>query len=203
MSQTQLIITNSTTGRVKLYLTLGATPGSVQDVSKIPFVSNPISGKPLQGYFYLDAGESTKPYAPTAGIGVNGNISFDSPPINCATTEFPLAVNLAEFILNNGYQGSGSQETIDISGVAGTNAQFSYEMSGGTTWNAGSTEPKVTSFKNESIGNNYGKVGVYPYLCDIYVQEVLLLHIVLQHQQVRQILLHLKKMQFVMYNATL
>ena len=167
MSQTSIVITNGTTETATLYLTLGATTGSVKDVSKIPFVTNPIAKKPLQGYFTLAAGESTAPYAPTAGEGINGNISLDSPPINCPTTDFPIAVNLAEFILNNGYQAGNPQETLDISGVAGTNAQYEYSMTGGGVWNASAQYPNVTSFENKTIGNNVGQIGVYPYSCDV------------------------------------
>jgi len=167
MTQTSIVITNDTTETVTLYLTLGATTGSVSDVANIPFVTNPIPNKPLQGSFTLAAGASTAPYAPTAGVGINGNISLDTPPLNCSTPNFPLAVNLAEFILNNGYQAGTPQETIDISGVAGTNAQYAYSMTGGGAWNAGPQYPHVTSFENNSIGNNVGQVGVYPYACDV------------------------------------
>ena len=167
MSQTNIVITNGTLETVTLYLTLGSTPGSVQDVSLIPFVTNPIAKKPLQGYFTLAAGESTAPYAPKAGEGINGNISLDSPPLNCPTADFPLAVNLAEFILNNGYQAGIPQETLDISGVAGTNAQFQFDMENGGTWNANSDNKNITSFINNSIGNNVGRIGVFPYACDV------------------------------------
>ncbi len=172
MSQTNIVIKNDTSETVTLYLTLGATTGSVQDVSLIPFVTNPIAKKPLQGYFTLAAGASTAPYAPKPGEGINGNISLDSPPLNCPTTDFPLAVNLAEFILNNGYQTGIPQETLDISGVAGTNAQYEYTMQGGGAWNASVQHANVTTFENKSIGNNVGQIGVYPYACDICTASV-------------------------------
>ena len=167
MSQTNIVITNGTSETVTLFLTLGATPGCIQDVSQIPFVTNPIKGKPLQGSFSLGPGKSTASYSPSAGVGINGNLSLDSPPLNCPTKEFPLVVNLAEFILNNGFQSGTPQETLDISGVAGTNAQYEYNMQGGGKWNAGASHKNVTSFKNKSLGNNVGQVGVYPFACDI------------------------------------
>ena len=58
---------------------------------------------------------ATKAYASPQGQGISGNFAFDSPPLNYPTGEYRNGINLAEFILNNSFQGSGAQETLDIS----------------------------------------------------------------------------------------
>lgn len=161
--QTTLELTNGTEQDVPVYLTLGATPGCVQNVADVPFVAN-VSNK-LQGWFTL-APHASVSYIPPAGVGINGNFSFGTPPINCPTDAFPNGVNLAEFILNNGFQGPGAQETIDISAVAGVSAFIQFSMTGGGAWNAGATEPNVTGFQNEGLYENCGRIGVFPYGCD-------------------------------------
>ncbi len=120
---------------------------------------------PLQGWFFLPGG-ATKAYAPPQGQGINGNFTFGSPPLNCPTEQYRSGINLAEFILNNSFQGSGAQELIDISCVPGTNALIAFAMSGGGTWNAGSSQPNVSQFANKPLGQNTGLVGVYPCGCD-------------------------------------
>ncbi|HEX8072450.1 MAG TPA: hypothetical protein VF546_21060 [Pyrinomonadaceae bacterium] len=167
-NQTALELTNGTGQEVQVFLTLGATPGCVQNVADIPFVTNVVNT--LQGSFTLAANGSVS-YTPPAGVGVNGNFSFGTPPINCPTDAFPDGVNLAEFILNNSFQGPGAQETIDISAVAGVNAFLKFSMTGGGVWNAGSTEPNVTEFENKGLHDNCGQVGVYPYGCDNCTQR--------------------------------
>ena len=162
-TQTKLEVRNDTNADVVVYLTLGATPGCVRNVREIPFVAHVIHS--LQGWFVLKSKESVS-YTPPEGVGINGNFAFGTPPLNCPTTEFVWGVNLAEFILNNGFQGAGAQETIDISAVAGTNCTIRFEMSGGGVWNAGSTYPVVNHFENKFLGKNVGQVGVYPYGCD-------------------------------------
>ena len=163
MSQTEITIKNAMSESATVYITLGATSGCVQNVGDIPFVTNVLS--PLQGYFTLGTNDSVS-YTPPAGTGINGNFSVNTPPLNCQTTEFPSGVNLAEFILNNSFQAGNPQETIDISGVAGTNALFEFTLSGGGAWNAGKAHQNVTNFANQSIGNNVKQVGVFPYGCD-------------------------------------
>lgn len=174
MSQTQLTIVNGTDEKIKLYLTLGATLGCIQDVKDIPFITGHIPDNNLQGYFELDRkGKSDRvKYTPPLGMGINGNVTLDGPPINCADVAFPSGVNLAEFILNNSFQSGNPQETIDISCVPGANALFEFSMQGGGNWNAGSLDPNVTSFENGSLGNNLGKVGVFPFGCDDCTRSV-------------------------------
>ena len=160
---TRLKVLNATSNELQVYITLGAVDCCLQKVSEIPFVTHVIND--LQGSFTLPAWGGVD-YAPPSGTGISGNLCFGSPPINCPTPQFPSGVNLAEFILNNGFEGSHAQETIDISCVAGANALISYSLSGGGKWNAGPTQPAVASFANKSIGENTGLVGVFPYGCD-------------------------------------
>jgi hypothetical protein len=119
----------------------------------------------LQGWFLLADG-MTKAYAPPQGQGVSGNFAFGSPPLNCPTNEYTNGINLAEFILNNSFQGPGAQETIDISCVAGANALIAFAMSGGGGWNAGDSQPAVSQFANKPLDQNTGLVGVFPCGCD-------------------------------------
>jgi hypothetical protein len=167
-NQTALELTNGTDKGVQVYLTLGATPGCIQNVADIPFVTTVVNK--LQGWFTL-ASQGSVSYTPPAGVGVNGNFAFGTPPINCPTDQYPNGVNLAEFILNNGFQGPGAQETIDISAVAGVNSYLKFSMTGGGVWNAGQTEPSVTEFENKGLKENCGQVGVYPYGCDNCTQR--------------------------------
>jgi len=163
MSQTELTIINLSGTPVQVYLTLGATHGCVKNVAGISFVTNQVNA--LQGWFILNPGASAS-YTPPEGEGINGNFTFGSPPLNCPTTEYRNGINLAEFILNNSFQGPGAQETIDISCVPGANALIGFALNGGGPWNAGSTKPNVTQFANTALGGNTGLVGVYPCGCD-------------------------------------
>ena len=162
-TQSTLKITNRSGTDVKVYLTLGAVPGCVQDVKAVPFVTDPVNT--LQGWFMLAKGASAT-YTPPQGQGTSGNFAFGSPPLNCPTTEYRNGINLAEFMLNNSFQGSGAQETIDISCVAGANALIAFAMTGGGVWNAGSTQPNVSQFACKALGKNTGLVGVFPCGCD-------------------------------------
>jgi len=168
-SQTVLELTNATDQDVQVYITLDATPGCIQNVADLTFVTNSVNN--LQGWFTL-APNGLVSYIPPEGVGVNGNFAFGTLPINCPTDAFPNGVNLAEFILNNSFQGLGAQETIDISAVAGVNCYIQFSMSGGGAWNAGATEPNVTEFENKSLNDNCGQVGVYPYGCDDCTRRV-------------------------------
>ena len=168
-NQTALQLMNDTDQQVEVFITLGATPGCIQNVKDIPFVTNTLPGNNLQGSFILDKkGEAggCVSYTPPAGVGINGNFAFGTPPLNCPPQAFPNGVNLAEFILNNDFQGPGAQETIDISAVAGVNALIRFSMTGAGAWNAGSSQPNVAEFENKGIGENSGQVGVFPYGCD-------------------------------------
>jgi hypothetical protein len=160
---TTLHARNDSTKSVTVYITLGATPGCVQDVSQITGATI-TKMYPLMGHFELGAGAHVTLAAPD-GMGFNGNFSFNTPPLNCPTPELPDGAVLAEFIINNGFQQYG-QETIDISCVAGANAFVSFEMSASDwTSNAGNII-LIKSISNDTKLNNTGKIGVFPYGCD-------------------------------------
>lgn len=165
---TKLVIKNESTKEVEVWVTLGATPGCLQDVSKIPFITNVLSS--LVGSFKLQPGASTPEYAPD-GMGFNANLSFDTQPQNCPTKACPNGVNLFEFILNNEFQTGSPQETVDISCVAGVNCAIRAEL-GGDQWNAGPTVPRIKRIENGAIGTNTGRAGVYPVGCDVCTASV-------------------------------
>jgi hypothetical protein len=159
---TQLQICNGTRRPVLVFITLGATPGCIQDVSKIPFVTKVLS--PLVGSFVMKPKEILKAFAP-GNLGFNGNLSFGTQPLNCPVPAFPRGVNLFEFILNNSFQPGNPQETVDISCVAGVNCLIKAELSG-PAWNASPLHPNVLVISNGKMGTNTGRVGVFPYGCD-------------------------------------
>lgn len=163
---THFEISNPTKHVVLTYLTLGATAGCVQDVSTLTCSSGIVIDAlyPLMGNFMLPAGVTTRITAPD-GLGLNGNVSFGTPPLNCPCPEFQEGVNLAEFIINNGFQ-PGGQETVDISCVCGANAFIEFELSAGDWTSNGGAITDVTSIRNQTRYHNTGIVGVFPYGCD-------------------------------------
>ena len=163
---THLEISNITDRNVLTYITLGATPGCVQDVSLLT-LSRGITINalfPLMGNFILPAKTTTKVSTPE-GFGLNGNICFGTPPLNCPCPEWPEGVCLAEFIVNNGFQPRG-QETVDISCVCGANAYLAFELSA-ADWTSNGGAIQVCSMANDTRYRNTGLVGVYPYGCDV------------------------------------
>jgi hypothetical protein len=157
-SSTTLEITNnSTMDSVLTYLTLGADTNYITDVNGIFGITD--SG--LMGSFWM-LKDSIYTYE-FDSLGISGNISFNTPPLNCPTNDFANGVNLFEFTLNNVGINPKGQETIDISNVAGANAYGKFSMTD-TNWIAGGK--KVLSFHNDSLYGNYSNVGVYPFKCD-------------------------------------
>lgn len=159
-------IYNHSNDSVLVYVTLGTTPGCLQNVLDIPFVTDTVPGqRGLQGTFILHAGDSTAAFAPDSG-GFNGVISFGYGPDNCPDAlHYPNGINQYEFILNNNYQGVNAQETIDISCVHGVNCVIRVDCSG-ILWNAGPGYSGIQSFANTMDRSRIGTVGVYPYGCD-------------------------------------
>lgn len=161
---TQMIVRNDSADSVTAYLTLGATPGCVQEVNTV-MISDGVAITrlyALMGYFTLAPGQRVYIGAP-GNLGFNGNFAFDTPPLNCPCPDWPEGVCLAEFIINNGFQMNG-QETIDISCVCGANAFLEYEMSA-DDWND-SVNFGLVQLKNGTRYNNLNLSGVYPYGCD-------------------------------------
>lgn len=156
-------VRNDSPNPITVYVTLGATPGCVQDVALLT-VSDGITITKLHnlmGTFVLPSQTTVDINAP-AGDGFNGNFAINTPPLNCPTTEWPEGVNLAEFIINNGFQVNG-QETVDISCVCGANALLEYELSA-DDWTDGFNPVKI--IKNKTRFENLNISGVYPYGCD-------------------------------------
>jgi len=162
---THLEVSNVSHHAVLTYLTLGATPRCVQDVALITL--SPDLGMntlyPLMGSFVLPAGVTVKVTAPE-GLGLNGNLCFGTPPLNCPCPEWPEGVCLAEVIINNGFQ-PGGQETVDISCVCGANAFIQMDLSA-DDWTSNGGAIAVSSCANTTRYQNTGLVGVFPYGCD-------------------------------------
>lgn len=165
MPLTHLKLSNVTDSPVLAYLTLGATPGCVQDVATVTVSDGIIINKlyPLQGNFMLPAKTTVSLTAPE-GLGFNGNFSFGTPPLNCPCPDWPEGVALAEFIINNGFQVNG-QETVDISCVCGANAYLGFDLSS-DDWTTNGGAIQVKKIRNGTRYENTGLVGVYPYGCD-------------------------------------
>jgi hypothetical protein len=164
---TTLEIKNATHKEVSTYITLGATPGCVQDVGLLSLSHGVQITKlyDLAGVFNLPA-HTTLTVTSPEGLGLNGNFSFDTPPLNCPCPDYPEGVNLAEFIINNGFQTNG-QETVDISCVCGANAFIEFELSESDWTSDGGQIKCVESIANRTRYRNTGLVGVYPYGCDV------------------------------------
>lgn len=154
-------IFNHSDSSITVYVTLGATWGCLQDVTKIPFVT---SGSGLVGTFTLAAGDSTQIYAPDT-LGFNGVISFGYAPDNCPSPNYPNGINQYEFIVNNSFQPGSPQESINISCVHGVNCVIRVDMITTNPFNAGPTVPALASFANSMDRNKLGIPGVYPYAC--------------------------------------
>lgn len=161
--QTTLAVFNSTGKPVQVWITLAKGNDYMSKVENIPFVKHVDPNNSAQGHFELEAGK-TVTYTSPPGFIFSGNVCFGSMPLNCIpdkSFKFQSGLNLAEFTLNI----SGGDETIDISGVYGTNAFIKWSIEGGGQWNAGRSHPNVTSFSNRVIGKNIGRIGVFPYGC--------------------------------------
>lgn len=162
---TTLELHNATDCQVLTYITLGATPGCVQDVSLVT-VSHGLTINrlyPLQGHLVLPAKTTVSLTAP-AGLGFNGNVSFGTPPLNCPCPDWPEGVALAEFIINNDFQPNG-QETVDISCVCGANAFIGIDLSS-DDWTTNGGDISVKAICNGPRYENTGRVGVFPWSCD-------------------------------------
>jgi hypothetical protein len=165
MPTTQLEVYNATATSVLTYLTLGATPGCVQDVAQVKVSHDIVITKeyPLQGHFTLPANTTVSLVAPQ-GLGFNGNISFGTPPLNCPCPDWPEGVALAEFIINIAESQPTGQETVDISCVCGANAYLGFDLTS-DNWTSNGGAISVTRIRNSTRYDNTGRVGVFPYSC--------------------------------------
>lgn len=169
---TKIKLTNQNTKDVVTYITLGATNGCILDVTKIIFSNNTKINEvsKLMGHFVLKGNTSVYLEAPN-GEGFNGNVSFNTPPMNCKSKELPNGMNVAEFIVNNGFQDGLPQETIDNSCVAGANAKIKFSVDT-DDWTSNGGTIKVSEFQNNSWDKNTDVVGVFPYGCDNCTKSV-------------------------------
>jgi hypothetical protein len=164
--RTLMKIYNGTNDTVLGYITLGTTDGCLQDILDVPFIKDTVQGqRGLQGWFTLNPKDSTPAYAP-ALLGYNGVISFEFAPNNCPDPVYPNGINQFEFILNNAYQGTNAQESVNISCVHGANCVIGVDAVSENPFNAGPTYTNVQGFSNRLDKNAIGLVGVYPYGCD-------------------------------------
>jgi hypothetical protein len=158
---TKVAVTNSDSLPIVAYLTLSGGAGYVSDVKGVFGIVT--TG--LQGCFTIQPNDTifyTTPYKKA----LSGNLTFGTPPLNCATEQFPNGINLFEITLNNGHTVPKAQETIDISCVAGVNAIAELSMKGGGNWVATTGIDSVTSIYNDTLYGNYELIGVFPYGCD-------------------------------------
>lgn len=174
-NKTTLTLTNASRSPVDVFLTLGAAapntpcvPGDcVQDVTAFPGMQQ--NGGPLVGKMTLQNGASI---TYNNGQTIQGNFAFGAVFQNCPRPGFPNGMNYAEFTLNVPVGPNPTypyQEAVDISCVAGVNADLMMAMTNSsnqpdTTW-ANPFQP-VTSFENGTRGNNLNKPGVFPEGCD-------------------------------------
>lgn len=161
-NSTQVAIVNETNDTTIVYLTLGADTNYVNNVNGIYGITT--TG--LQGSFLL-APKDTVYYTSPYSKGFSGNLSFNTPPMNCRDSLFPDGINIFEFSLNNNFKGLQSpQETIDISCVAGVNCRIGCKIDSLDYWNAGNGIKGFGYFENSYLYDNVDRLGVYPVGCD-------------------------------------
>jgi hypothetical protein len=160
---TTLQVTNSTGAEVPVMITLGS-PYGINNVTQLPSKWNvKAAGSPLKGTLKLAAHSSVSFNSGLQSFSANISFgpSFTAP--GCGSTKttacYPNATNLAEFTLN--YPG----ETVDLSGVNGTNAMISVNFTGQSSanpWNDGAGgNGNITKIANQSITNWSPVPGVF------------------------------------------
>jgi hypothetical protein len=161
---TTLQVTNSTGAEVPVMITLGAGYGINNLATQLPKSWNIIpAGSPLKGMFKLPAHSSVSFNSGLQSFSANVSFGPTFTASGCGSTKttacYPNATNLAEFTLN--YPG----ETVDISGVNGTNALISINFTGqssANSWNDGAGgNGNITKIANQSITNWSPVPGVF------------------------------------------
>ena len=150
--KTAVCVKNGSGKPVVVYLTLGGGGGWVSDVYGI----FGIKAHGTSGSFSLNANDSV---SYTSADPFRGNISFDSPAMNCVTNIFEVAVN------NYSMRHPSYQETLEISCVGGVNCIGKMRMYGGGKWIATTGYENIKEIHNDTIGANAGLIGVYPFGC--------------------------------------
>jgi hypothetical protein len=178
-SGTTLKITNTTSTPVPVQITLGnssnpANQYGIQNISQLPASWGRLFPDPsaptTQAIFILPGNASVS--FNSGALSFAGNVAFGPTFTSrgCGTSTsvpnpcYPNSITLGEFALNLGASGS---ETVDISGVNGTNALIGIKFSGqgtGNRWNNGSftgADQNVKIISNDSISNWNSPSGVY------------------------------------------
>ncbi len=159
---TTLVVTNNTSSDVPVLITLGAGYG-IANVNQLPADWNVSVQAPLKGMFTLGASRSVHFNSGTRSF--SGNIAFGPTftAMGCGSTAanscYPNATNLAEFTLNM------PGETVDLSGVNGTNAMIVVNFKNGpgdSRWNDGEGGNRnVRMISNQAISGWQPVPGVY------------------------------------------
>ncbi len=155
--RTTLTVHNaSKTDTVTAYLTLGPA-----DTTHWVYNTKGIFGittTGAQGSFTLAPGQY-RSY--TSKRAMAGNISFNSPPLNC-----PNQITVCEFCINNHGTVPKAQETVEISCVSGVSYIANIYLSN-KNWTANYPGyDTIQNIQNGPIGTNNGRPGVYPFGCD-------------------------------------
>ena len=156
-SNTGFEVINSTKDSVLLYLTIGA-PFDSTCVQSVDGIFGIPQGSGLQGSVWLQPNEKVT-YTPT--LFFSGNIGFGSTPQNCITSGLPMGMNIFEFTTN---VDTASNESIDVSCVAGANCIMNVKLIGGPDWISGNAK-SIRSIENKPLEYNTGIYGVFPYGC--------------------------------------
>jgi len=161
--ETTLYVVNETKDTVDVFLTVGADTNYITNVKGIFGILD--SG--LQGSFTMLPNDTVF-YQSPSNKGFSGNITFNTPPMNCPPNiKFADGINIFEFSLNNNfYWLKYPQETIDISCVSGVNCRIGCKIDSLGGWNAGNGIDSFSYFENSFIYDNVGRIGVYPVGCD-------------------------------------
>jgi hypothetical protein len=152
---TSFEVVNTTKDSVLMYLTINSPTDStcVQSVDGIFGIHN----NSLQGSIWIQPDDTFK-YTPK--LTFSGNISFGTPPQNCPSKEWANGVNIFEWSVN---VPKGSNESLDVSCMAGVNCIIRVDLIGGAYW---ITNGKIiTSIQNKEMWKNTGIYGVFPYGC--------------------------------------
>jgi len=160
---TELRIVNNSSDSVLLFLTLSGYnyPQDTLFVQNVEGIFG-CTQQGLNGSVWLKANDSV---SYTSVKYLSGNISFGVAPLNCPDSIWKTGMNLFEFNLNE------PQESIDISCMAGVNCILRCDLIGGPNWLA-DTCLNARVLQNDTMYNNTGRVGVYPYGCTNCVNTI-------------------------------
>lgn len=159
-TNTSVCVVNETDSAVTVWLTFGADTNYLTDVYGVFGIIT--SG--MQGSFVLNAKDTAFYSDGSTKKGFSGNITFNTPPLNCPDTNlFPNGINIFECSLNNNFI-QYAQETVDISCVSGVNSKIGVQLTS-DNWTSADTVG-IKSFENSFLYSNTFRYGVFPFGCD-------------------------------------